>query len=143
MKITKSDLTMYRLTFSRITGHDAEGRDIRARPKEIGAVWAREAGKAGGIVSFDFIPVELTQRQGVMFLVPVGSPGEASSDIQSPALLSGGAIFLSLVSVSLAGRGARWGEAETPCRDCACRRVCGNRVDTTAQRSSIRHRRKG
>ena len=51
---------MYRLTFSRITGRDSEGRDILAHPKEIGAVWARKA--AGGIVSLDIIPVKLAQR---------------------------------------------------------------------------------
>lgn len=80
MKTTKSELPMYRLTFSRITGQDADGRDILARPKEIGAVWARKQGKAGGIVSLDIIPVELAQRQGVLFLVPVGTPDETSSD---------------------------------------------------------------
>jgi hypothetical protein len=80
MTTTKAELPMYRLTFSRITGQDADGRDILARPKEIGAVWARKQGKAGGIVALDIIPVELAQRQGVLFLVPVGSPDEASSD---------------------------------------------------------------
>jgi len=50
---------MYRVTFSRITGQDSDGEDILARPKEIGAVWARKGGKAGGIVAFDIIPVEL------------------------------------------------------------------------------------
>lgn len=69
---TKSERPMFRLTFSRITGKDDEGRDILARPKEIGAVWARKGGKAGGIVALDIIPVELAQRQGVLFLVPVG-----------------------------------------------------------------------
>ena len=80
MKTTKSDLPMYRLTFSRITGQDADGRDILARPKEIGAVWTRKQGKAGGIVSLDIIPVELAQRQGVLFLVPVGTSEEGGSD---------------------------------------------------------------
>ncbi len=69
---TKSERPMFRVTFSRITGKDDEGRDILARPKEIGAVWARKGGKAGGIVALDIIPVELAQRQGVLFLVPVG-----------------------------------------------------------------------
>jgi hypothetical protein len=71
MKTTKSDLPMFRVTFSRIVGQDENGRDILARPKEIGAVWARKQGKAGGLVSLDLIPVELAQRQGVLFLVPV------------------------------------------------------------------------
>ena len=70
---TKSERPMFRLTFSRITGKDDEGRDILPRPKEIGAVWARKGGKAGGIVALDIIPVELAQRQGVLFLVPLGN----------------------------------------------------------------------
>ena len=70
---SKSERPMYRLTFSRITGQDGEGRDILARPKEIGAFWSSKGGKAGGIVSLDIIPVELAQRQGVLFLLPVGN----------------------------------------------------------------------
>lgn len=71
MKTTKSELPMFRVTFSRITGQDEHGKDILSRPREIGAVWARKQGKAGGLVMLDLIPVELTQRQGVLFLVPV------------------------------------------------------------------------
>lgn len=63
---------MFRVTFSRITGKDLEGNDVLSRPKEIGAVWARKGNKVGGILSLDLIPVELAQRQGVLFLVPVG-----------------------------------------------------------------------
>lgn len=61
---------MFRVSFSRITGQDEEGKDILGKPREIGAVWPRKNGKSGGIVSLDIIPVELTQRQGVFFLVP-------------------------------------------------------------------------
>lgn len=61
---------LYRVTFSRITGQDDQGRDALARPKEIGAVWPRKGGKTGGILQLDIIPIELTQRQGVIFLVP-------------------------------------------------------------------------
>ena len=73
------DKPLYRVTFARITGKDRQGNDVLARPKEIGAVWARRAGKKGGILALDLIPIELTQRQGVLFLVPVdqdngGSP---------------------------------------------------------------------
>lgn len=67
-----NDLPLYRVTFSRITGQDREGNDVLSRPKEIGAVWARKGGKKGGILALDLIPVELAQRQGVIFLVPVG-----------------------------------------------------------------------
>jgi hypothetical protein len=68
---SKSERPMFRITFSRITGKDKDGKDILARPKEIGAVWKRKEGKSGGLVSLDLIPVELAQRQGVLFLVPV------------------------------------------------------------------------
>jgi hypothetical protein len=66
-----SDRPMFRVTFSRITGKDENGGDVLSRPKEIGAVWARKGDKVGGIVSLDLIPVELAQRQGVIFLVPI------------------------------------------------------------------------
>lgn len=80
MKTTKSELPMFRVTFSRITGKDGEGKDILARPKEIGAVWARKGGKQGGIVALDLIPIELTQRQGVLFLVPLNETDKVASD---------------------------------------------------------------
>jgi hypothetical protein len=70
---TESERPIFRVTFSCITGQHDQGRDVLARPREIGAVWARKGGKAGGIVSFDIIPVELAHRQGVLFLVPVGN----------------------------------------------------------------------
>ena len=62
---------LFRVTFSRITGQDQEGKDILSRPKEIGAAWPRKNGKAGALINLDLIPIELTQRQGVLFLVPV------------------------------------------------------------------------
>lgn len=68
----QNDRPLYRVTFSRITGQDDTGRDILTRPKEIGAVWSRKNGKSGGILSLDIIPIELSQRQGVIFLTPVG-----------------------------------------------------------------------
>jgi len=68
---TETTLPLSRVSFSRITGQDNQGRDELARPKEIGAVWPRKNGKTGGIVQLDIIPIELTQRQGVIFLVPV------------------------------------------------------------------------
>lgn len=67
----QSERPMFRVTFSRITGKDEKGGDVLGRPKEIGAVWARKNGKTGGILALDIIPVELAQRQGVLFLVPV------------------------------------------------------------------------
>jgi len=69
-KQTTTVRPLYRVTFSRITGQDEHGRDVLARPKEIGAVWPRRAVKTGGILALDIIPIELTQRQGVIFLVP-------------------------------------------------------------------------
>lgn len=76
-KTFKPERPLYRVTFSRITGKDDEGREILSKPKEIGAVWRRKNDKAGGIVVLDLIPIELTQRQGVLFLVPVGEEGGA------------------------------------------------------------------
>jgi len=67
---TQKERPLYRVTFSRITGQDGEGNDQLSRPREIGAVWARKNGKAGGLMVLDLIPVELTQRKGVIFLVP-------------------------------------------------------------------------
>ena len=67
---------LYRVSFSRITGQDDQGRDELARPKEIGAVWPRKGDKTGGILQLDIIPIELTQRQGVIFLAPVDSENQ-------------------------------------------------------------------
>lgn len=71
----ETSLPLYRVSFSRITGQDTHGRDELARPKEIGAVWPRKNGKQGGILQLDIIPIELTQRQGVIFLVPLEDKG--------------------------------------------------------------------
>lgn len=76
---TQHDRPLYRVTFSRITGQDNQGRDQLARPKEIGAVWQRKGGKSGGIIQLDIIPIELTQRQGVIFLVPVDGQDQGGS----------------------------------------------------------------
>lgn len=70
---------LFRITFSRITGKDEGGRDVLGKPKEIGAVWPRKNGKVGGIVALDIIPVELAQRQGVLFLVPVDTQDEGGA----------------------------------------------------------------
>lgn len=75
---SNNERPMFRVTFSRITGKDKDGNDVLARPKEIGAVWPRKGNKAGAILNLELIPVELAQRQGVIFLVPVGrEDGEA------------------------------------------------------------------
>jgi hypothetical protein len=74
---TQATQPMFRVSFSRITGQDRDGSDILARPREIGAVWPRKNGKKGGILALDIIPIELTQRQGVIFLVPVDEDSEA------------------------------------------------------------------
>jgi hypothetical protein len=73
------DRPLYLVTFSRITGQDQDGRDELARPKEIGCVWPRRNGKTGGILTLDIIPIELTQRQGVIFLVPVDGDDNGGS----------------------------------------------------------------
>lgn len=76
---TKSERPLFRITFSRITGKDDKGNDVLSRPKEIGAVWARKNGKTGGLISLDLIPVELSQRQGVMFLLPIDQDDNGGS----------------------------------------------------------------
>ena len=78
-KTTTPTQPLFRVSFSRITGQDREGNDVLARPKEIGAVWPRKNGKQGGIIALDLIPIELTQRQGVLFLVPVGEEEKGGS----------------------------------------------------------------
>lgn len=70
---TTHDKPLFRVTFLRITGKDQAGKDILAKPKEIGAVWPRKGGKKGGILVLDIIPVELAQRQGVLFILPIDS----------------------------------------------------------------------
>lgn len=79
MTTTKSQPSqpLYRVTFARITGQDRQGNDMLARPKEIGAVWPRKNGKKGGVLALDIIPIELTQRQGALFLVPVEDDGDS------------------------------------------------------------------
>lgn len=76
---SKADLPLYRVSFSRITGQDKGGNDELGRPKEIGAIWPRKNGKAGGILSLDIIPIELTQRQGVIFITPIADDDNGGS----------------------------------------------------------------
>ena len=75
---TNNAKPLYRVTFARITAQDEEGRDQLAKPKEIGAVWPRKGDKKGAILSLDLIPVELAQRQGVIFLLPVDDDHDAA-----------------------------------------------------------------
>jgi hypothetical protein len=76
---TETANPLFRVTFARITGKDCDGKDILSRPKEIGAVWPRKGGKKGGVLALDLIPFELTQRQGVLFLVPVDGDDNGGS----------------------------------------------------------------
>lgn len=78
MKANKNTVKkpLFRITFARVMGHDEDGRANLAKPKEIGAVWPRRSDKRGAILNFDLIPVELTQRQGVIFLLPVDDNDE-------------------------------------------------------------------
>ena len=68
---TRNERPLYRVTFSRITGTDDHGNDVLARPREIGAAWARKADKKGAIISLDIIPTDLVNRNGVLFLLPL------------------------------------------------------------------------
>lgn len=79
MTKTKNERPVYRVTFSRVTGKDSNGNDTLARPKEIGAAWARKGDKQGAIISLDIIPTDLVNRNGVLFLVPVDQPKDGGS----------------------------------------------------------------
>lgn len=79
MTAKTNDKPLFRVTFSRITGKDDKGNDVLAKPKEIGAIWPRKNGKTGGILSLDLIPVELAQRQGVLFVLPVDNDDNGGS----------------------------------------------------------------
>lgn len=69
----------HRVSFARITGQDENGQDRLGAAREIGSVWPRQNGK-GSIIRLDFIPIELTQHQGVLFLSPVEANSEATSE---------------------------------------------------------------
>lgn len=63
---------LYRVSFSAFTGKDDKGNDRLGSAREIGSVWPRKDGKSP-IIRLDFIPIELTHHQGVLFLSPVGA----------------------------------------------------------------------
>ncbi len=69
---TQNRRPLFRVSFSRITGKDENGQDVLGKAREIGAIWPRRNGNAGGIMQLDIIPIELTQRQGVVFISPIG-----------------------------------------------------------------------
>ena len=75
---TTNERPLFRVTFSRIET-DETGKDIVMKPKEIGAVWPRKNGKQGGILALDLIPIELTQRKGVLFILPVDADDKGGS----------------------------------------------------------------
>ncbi len=79
MTTSTKQLPMFRVTFSRITGKDDNGQDILARPKEIGAAWARKGDKQGAIINLDIIPTDLVNRNGVLFLLPVNQENTGGS----------------------------------------------------------------
>jgi len=61
----------HRVTFSRITGTNEDGSETLGPAREIGAIWPRKGDKKGDILQLDHIPLELTKRQGVLFVLPV------------------------------------------------------------------------
>lgn len=73
----------HRVSFAAFTGKDENGNDRLGSSREIGSVWPRKDGKAS-IIRFDIIPIELTQRQGVLFLNPVGSKEDAALEETAP-----------------------------------------------------------
>ena len=66
-----SNKPLYRVSFSRITGKNEDGSDKLGNIREIGAIWKRKGDKEGGILSFDHVPAEIAQHQGVIFITPV------------------------------------------------------------------------
>ena len=60
----------HRVSFARIVGTDEKGNDRLGSAREIGSVWQRKNG-TGSIIRLDFVPIELTQHQGVLFLSEV------------------------------------------------------------------------
>jgi hypothetical protein len=74
---------LYRVSFASFIGKDEKGNDRLGSAREIGSVWPRKDGKSP-IIRFDIIPIELTQRQGVLFLNPVGSTENAATDEVAP-----------------------------------------------------------
>jgi len=60
----------HRLSFARITGADENGQDRLSPKREIGSVWPRK-NASSSIIRLDFVPIELTQHQGVLFLEPI------------------------------------------------------------------------
>lgn len=73
-----NDKPLFRVSFSRIDLAE-DGTQVVTRPKEIGAVWPRKNGKKGGILALDLIPIELTQRKGVLFILPVDADDQGGS----------------------------------------------------------------
>lgn len=66
-KTTKTERPLYRVTFSSVKMKD--GNEVVGKPREIGAAWARKAGKKGAILALDLVPVDFAS--GVIFLLPV------------------------------------------------------------------------
>ena len=64
----------HRVSFARVIGQDDKGNDRLGSAREIGSVWPRQNSN-GSIIRLDFIPIELTQHQGVLFLTPISKDG--------------------------------------------------------------------
>ncbi len=62
----------HRVSFARFTGKDEQGNDQLAYGKEIGAIWPCQNGK-GSVLKLDIIPIELTRREGVIFVYEIDS----------------------------------------------------------------------
>lgn len=69
----------HRVRFARIVGQDENGQDRLGAAREIGSVWPRQNGK-DSIIRLDFIPIELTQHQGVLFLSAVDTNSDATNE---------------------------------------------------------------
>jgi len=68
----------HRISFARITGSDENGQDQLGPKREIGSVWPRKNAKSN-IIRLDFVPIELTQHQGVLFLEAITSKDDGGA----------------------------------------------------------------
>ena len=65
-----SNKPSHRVSFSRIVDQNEDGSSKLGAAREIGVIWPRKGDKKGGILELDHIPVELTRREGVVFVLP-------------------------------------------------------------------------
>lgn len=61
----------FRVMRARVKGRDSNGRAEYGSFRAIGAVWHPDENKKWSPMPLDLIPIELTQREAVLYLAPV------------------------------------------------------------------------